>query len=158
MARKIHKHDGWKVIWTDNDKYGLSYDSNVLGDQINGALIEINEEVFNAASNPEIKLKDLFEKYDLYKFKVLRQLGDVVQLEKKENTTNKYYGKGLIATFEEGRYFMEYQKAAHGGGSRKFEIDKKVYNDIVINDIGAAEVLEKYDLYHLDTPKNDIKE
>ncbi|MEY8780034.1 hypothetical protein AB9K32_06375 [Allomuricauda sp. XS_ASV26] len=156
MARKIHNHNGWKVIWTDSGKYGLSYDTNVLGEQINGELIEINEEVFNAASKPGISLKDLFEKYDLFNFKVIRRLGDVVHLKKKESTPNKYYGRGLIATDEDGHYFMEYQKAAHGGGSRKIEITEEVYRDIRLNDLGATEVLKKYNLYHLDVPENDV--
>ena len=157
MARKIHEHDGWKAIWTDSGKYGLSYDSNILGDQVDGGLIEIDEEVFNAASKPDVTLKELFDNFNLEKNKVFYKTRKPIYAAKKESTSTKYYGRGLIAMDEDGRYFMQYQKAAHGGGSRKIEVSKEIYEDIRLNDLGATDVILKYNLQHLDIPENDVK-
>lgn len=158
MSRKIYEHDGWKVIATSNNKYGLSYESFVIDEGTLGALIEINEEVFNAACNPNIKLKDLFDKYNLYDNKVLLRLGKENTLVKKENSPTKFYGKGFIATQEGDKYFLEYQLARHGGGSRKFEITKEVYEDARTGKHSTTELFKKYKLYYLDVPENDVKE
>jgi len=157
MAKDTYEHNGWKVIATKNGKFGLSYESYILTEDALGALIEINEEVFNAACNPNVELKDLFDKYNLYDNKVLLRLGEKITLTKEENTPNKFYGRGFIATQEGNKYFLEYQLARHGGGSRKFEITKEIYEDARQGDKSTSDLFKKYNLYHLDVPENDVK-
>jgi hypothetical protein len=157
MDRKIYEHNGWKVIATKNGKFGLSYDSHILTEDTLGALIEINEDVFNAACNPDIELKDLFEKYNLYENKVLYKLKKVILTKTKENTPIKFYGGDFIVTQEGEKYFLKYLLSCQGGGSRKFEISKEIYEDARKGDKSTSDLFKKYNLYHLDVPENDVK-
>lgn len=151
----VIKFKGWDLISTKNGKHSIFYDAGIIGET--GGMIYISEEVYNDAKSGNLDLKSLFDKYNLYNSKHLTKSIKVsLNTSKHSNTPNKYYGRGLIATDEDGRYFMEYQKAAHGGGSRKIEITEEVYRDIRLNDLGATEVLRKYNLYHLDVPENDV--
>lgn len=158
MPRKVYEHNGWKVIATNNDKFGLSYDSYVLDESTLGAMIEIDEEVFDAACNPDIQLKDLFDRYNLYDNKVLLRLGGKTTLVKQENTPTKFYGRGFIATQEGDKFYLKYQLARHGGGSRKFEISKEIYKDARTGKFSTSDLFRKYNLYHLDVPENDVKD
>lgn len=158
MKNKVYNHNGWKVISTDNGKYGLSYESFILDENTLGAMIEINEEVFNAACNPNVKLKDLFVRFDLYQNNVLYNLGERVTITKSKNTPTKYYGKGFIVTKENNKYYIMYQLAQHGGGNRKFEISKEIYQDARTGKYSTADIFKKYNLYHLDIPENNVKE
>jgi hypothetical protein len=73
------------------------------------------------------------------------------------NTATKFYGKGFIATKEEGEYFIAYQLARHGGGNRKFEITEEIYEDARTGKHSTSSLFKEYNLYHLDVPENDIK-
>jgi|SRR5690554_159281 len=158
MKNKIFNHNGWKVISTDNGKYGLSYESFILDENTLGAMIEINEEVFNAACSPDVKLKDLFDKFNLYSNKVFLRLGKKTTIPKTANTSTKYFGKGFIVTQENNKYFLMYQLAQHGGGSRKFEITKQIYEEARTGKYTTSDLFKKYNLYHLDIPENNVKE
>lgn len=152
----VIKFNGWDLISTKNGKYSIFYDADIIGDT--GGMIYISKEVYNDAKNGNIDLQSLFDKYDLYSSKHLSRSKKIsLEQSKLTNTPIKYNGRGLIATNEDGCYFMHYQKAAHGGGSRKFEISKEVFEDIRLNDLGATEVLVRYNLQHLDIPDNDVK-
>jgi len=157
MSKKIYAHDGWRVIGIKNGKFGLSYDSNVLAADTLGAIIEINEIVFNAACDPNIGLKDLFDQFNLYNNKVIAHLGEKTTLIKKTNTINKYYGRGFIAIKEGNKYFLKYILSRQGGGSRKFEISKEIYDDAREGDKSTSDLFKKHNLYHLDVPENDEK-
>jgi hypothetical protein len=152
---KRYKHIGWEVIQTTNNKYSLFYEPGVIGET--GALIEISSEVFEEASKEGVSLKNLFDKYSLENNKVLLKTGTPVKLEKAKSTSDKFYGRGFIATQEENKYFLEYQLARHGGGSRKFEITKEIYEDARQGDKSTSDLFKKYNLYHLDLPENDVK-
>ena len=156
MSRsEVYNHIGWKVIKTVNDKYSLYYERNVIGED--GALIRISEEVFKEAKDPNCNLPDLFKKYELEKSKVLLTQGHPIKLKSYKNTKNKFFGNGYIVENIEGKYYLRYQLARHGGGSRKFEINKKIYLYARNSEIGTTDLFKKFDLYKYDIPENDEK-
>ncbi|MCG8573513.1 MAG: hypothetical protein MI810_01395 [Flavobacteriales bacterium] len=67
-----------------------------------------------------------------------------------------FHGKGFVITEENGNYYLEYQLARHGGGSRKFEINKAVYDDAKTGEHTISELLKKPNLYKFDIPENDV--
>jgi len=157
-SREEYNHIGWRVFRTTNDKYGLSYERNIINKD--SALIEISEEVFNAAKEPYCSLHDLFEKYDLDKCKVLLRLGKPVDLTKKKinkNTRNKFYGQGYIVEKTDNSFFLSYQLDRHGGGIREFEITEKIYLYARNSNLSTADLFKKFDLYKYDIPENDVK-
>jgi hypothetical protein len=153
----VIKFNGWDLISTKNGKYSIFYEAGLIGET--GGMVYISEEIYNDAKNGNIDLKSLFDKYNLYDYRHIGKSKKVsLDPTNYRNTPIKYYGRGLIATDENGRYFMKYQKATHGGGSRKIEISKQAYEDIRVDDLSASEVIIKYNLRHLDIPENDVKE
>ena len=148
-------HIGWKVLKTNNDKYGLFYDIDILGEK--GALIEISEEVFIEAKEPNCSLSELFEKFDLSKNKVLYRIRPPVKLKPHKNTPTKFYGGGYIVEKIDHKYFLSYQLASHGGGSRRFEINEKIYLYARNSKITITDIFKKFDLYKYDIPENDEK-
>lgn len=118
--------------------------------------IELPYNVLKDIENGELEIKELFRKHKLHN--LIIQWGKTKTIEPKKNTSTKFYGRGFIATLEEGKYYFMYQLARQGGGSRKFEITKTIYDDIRLNDYGTSDLFKKYNLYHLDVPENDVKD
>jgi len=149
------KYDRWEITKTEEGQFSLFYEPGIIEET--GALIKINEEVFNAAKKG-VTLKELYKEFSLYNNERLYTVGKPVTPPSKINTANQFYGRGFIATQEGNKYFLEYQLARHGGGSRKFEITKEIYEDARKGDKSTSDLFKKYNLYHLDVPENDVNE
>lgn len=154
-VRKEIIRDGWEISQSKTGNYLLRYDYDVLGG--NGALIRISEEVYQEAKKEGTNLKDLFVKYELHKNEKIYSIGKPIRLKPKQNTEAKYYGRGFLAEKVGDKYFLDYEMARHGGGSRRFEISKEVYEAARTGKYITTDLIKKYDLYHLDVSENDVK-
>lgn len=118
--------------------------------------VEIDDEIFKAISGGEREVQTLFKKYKLHKIIIENGGVEVKPNVKLMNTPTKFYGGGFIVTQEEGKYYLDYQLSRHGGGSRKFEITKEIYEDARTGKYSLSDLFKKYNLYHLDVPGNDV--
>lgn len=150
------KFDKWELIKTKNGRYAIFYEPGIIGDT--GGMIYVSENVYNQAKNGNHDLKFLFDKYNLYEAQnIMTAKNEKSLIKESVNTSNKFYGKGFIVTMELGKYYIKYQLAQHGGGIRKFEISKKMYEDARSGNYTIDGLFKKYNLYHLDVPENDVK-
>ncbi len=117
--------------------------------------IELPDFVYKDIVKGERRIKELFKKHHLHN--LIIKWGEPGKIAPKENTPTKFYGKGFIATQEGNQYFLEYQLARHGGGSRKFEISKEIYDNARQGNMSTSDLFKKYNLYHLDVPENDVE-
>lgn len=155
--KEQYELDNSWVIWTDGLEYYL--DIKPLNKTIftKNRTVRISEEIFNVVKNGECKVLKLFKKFNLQKFLFTWNKPNYTnRAMNKVNTENKFYGRGFIVFKEEAKYFLEYQLARQGGGSRRFEISKKVYDDARRGNKSTSELLKKHNLYHKDRPENDI--
>jgi hypothetical protein len=118
--------------------------------------IIISEATMKAIEKGERNIHILFKKYNLHK-QIIQWKKETYSKKSRINTPTKFYGKDFIVTQEGDKYFLEYQLARHGGGSRKFEISKEIYEDARKGDKSLSELFEKYNLYRFDVPENDVK-
>jgi|JRYD01.1.fsa_nt_gb hypothetical protein len=119
--------------------------------------VEITDEIFDDISQGERDISNLFKKYKLHKLIMKYGAVEVNPSIVFTNTSNRYYGRGFIAKHEGDKYFLEYQLSTQGGGERRFEISKEIYEDARIGDKSTSDLFKKYNLYHLDIPENDVK-
>lgn len=117
--------------------------------------IELPDDIYKDMAEGERSIKTLFKKHKLHN--LIIKWGKPKKITPKKDTPTKFYGCGFIATQEGEKYFLEYQLARHGGGSRKFEINKEIYEDARKGDKSLSELFEKYNLYRFDVPENDVK-
>jgi len=75
----------------------------------------------------------------------------------KINTETKFHGKGYIVEKVNYKYYLQYIKASQGGGSRKFEVSKEVFDKAKKEKSSLRDLFTEYDLYRFDIPANDIK-
>lgn len=94
----------------------------------------------------ECKVTELFRIFNLQRLIKWSEPNKIKM--KRENTDNKFYGRGFIATNEGSKYYLEYQLTRHGGGSKKNEVSKEVYEDSRKGNKTTAEILKKYNLYN----------
>lgn len=118
--------------------------------------VVVTKNVMKAVEDGEINVQVLFKEYDLHKQIIQWKQGTYPTI-KRVNTATKYYGVDFIVTQEGDKYFLDYQLVIHGGGSRKFEITKEIYEDARKGDKSTSDLFKKYNLYHLDVPENDVK-
>lgn len=148
------KFENWKVKAYDDGSFILTYERGVIAED--GACIIISEEVFEEAKKGEISLAALFEKYSLQNCKKLYTITLPPDYPQPVNTYDKHHGCAYIVTRENGRYYFQYMKS-RGVGDRKFEITEEIFEYAKNNDVGVYNIIEKYNLHHLDVPENDVK-
>jgi len=119
--------------------------------------VKIPEEIFEDIAQGERDVKNLFKKHKLHKIIIDEAAVEVRSSITLTNTQTKFYGRGFIATQERDQYFLEYQLARQGGGSRKFEITSGIYEDARTGKYSTSDLFKKYNLYHLDGPENDVR-
>ncbi|MCB0516721.1 MAG: hypothetical protein R2798_12035 [Chitinophagales bacterium] len=149
--------NGW-IVWTDGSEYFL--DTKPLENTIftKEQTVKITEQIFKAVKNGECKILTLFKEYNLLNFLIKWTKPTDITLTRREsvNTENTFYGREFIVSKERAKYFLEYQLDTQGGGSRKFEISQEVYEDARKGNKTASDLFKKFNLYHLDTPANDV--
>ncbi len=118
--------------------------------------VPISNEIFKDIARGERSVKHLIRKYNLHNL-IIDFERKKVRVKTKQNSKNKYYGRGFIVTQERNRFFIEYQLSIQGGGSRKFEIREEIYRTARTGKYTATDLFKKYNLYHLDIPENDVK-
>lgn len=157
MKDKYKLDNGWVVEKNETDVPVLHVTpvSNTLFRKHQD--VEIDNEIFKAISEGEREVKNLFKKYKLHKIIIENGAEEVRPNVKLMNTPTKFYGRGFIITQEGTKYYLEYQLARQGGGSRKFEISKEIYAQARTGKYSTSDLLKKYNLYHLDVPENDVK-
>ena len=157
MKKEQYELDNGWIVWTDGLKYFL--DIKPLENTLfrKERTVEISDEIFEVVKNGERKLSELFKKYNLHKYiiKWVKPVKASVSM-KRVNTENKFYGKDYIATREGTSYYLEYRLARHGDGGRKIKVNKNIYEDARSSEKSISELFKKYNLYHLDTPDNDV--
>jgi hypothetical protein len=155
MKFKTIKKDGWKITH-DGENFYLTYLPDILGEL--GASYQVNEDIYQKVLNSDIALKQLMFEFDIAStFKKIYDIRKPPNIINRGSTATNYYSHDFILTREGEKYFIEYQLAQHGGGSRKFEITKEIYEDAHKGDKSTSDLFKKYNLYHLDVPKNDVK-
>jgi hypothetical protein len=122
----------------------------------NEQYVEIPEVIFNEVEAGERSTKKLFQKHHLHTF-IIQWKESEVPAVSKENSDTLYHGVDFIAEKEGNKYFLDYQLAIQGGGSRKIEISKEIYEDAREGKMSTSDLFKKYNLYHLDIPENDVK-
>jgi len=145
---------GWELIESRNG-YGLRYEPGIIGPT--GALIKISKEVYTGAKEGKISLIELFKKYSLDKCEVVYQISETIITKPKLSTSTKFYGKGFIVEEVNNKYYLTYQLASHGGGARKFEIEREIYEEARKGYHTTSSIFKKYNLYHLNVPENDVE-
>jgi hypothetical protein len=149
------RRNGWSIRYAGDGHFFLEYSAGLISEL--GATYAVTEEIYNAAKDENMSLKDLIEKYDVQS--TCKKLYDMREPQKGfriPNTHTRYSNGDFIATQEGNKYFLEYQLARHGGGSRKFEISKEIYEDARTGKYSTSDLFKKYNLYHLDVPENDV--
>jgi hypothetical protein len=144
----------WKIEAYDNGAFILTYEQAVI--EKDGACIVISEEVYNEAKKEELSLAELFEKYSLQNCKKLFSITSPPVYAKPVNTPDKHHGQAYFVTKENGRYYFQYMKS-RGVGDRKFEITEEIFEYAKNNDVGVYNIIDKFNLHHLDVPENDVK-
>jgi hypothetical protein len=119
--------------------------------------VVIPQNVFEEIKNGERNIFSLLTKYKLYNIIPLRGEKVIPNPKPNINTENCYQGTGFFVTHEDDKYFFRYLLSRHGGGERKFEISKEIYEDARKGEMSVSDILKKYNLYHLDIPENDVK-
>jgi hypothetical protein len=107
-------------------------------------------------------INDLADKHDIYLwicFKAPDCIAEKVIPNPKPNinTENCYQGPAYFVTHEGDKYYFRYLLSRQGGGERKFEISKEIYEDVRKGGMSTPDIFKKYNLYHLDVPENDVK-
>lgn len=120
--------------------------------------VEITDTIFEDISFGETDLKNLFKKHKLHML-IMEQGAKEVKpvLHPRINTATKYQGVDFFVTEELGKYFLTYRLSRQGDGERKFEIAREVYEEARTGKYSSSDLFKKYNLYHLDIPKNDVK-
>jgi|SRR5690554_204805 len=148
----------WEVSKTKNGFYLLEIKPDIIGEY--GAIYKIDNIIYEFAQNKDVDLTILLDTFDILnsceKITSIKKI--VPNINQRINTPTKYYGKGFIVTKENNKYYIMYQLALHGGGNRKFEISKEIYQDAKTGKYSTADIFKKYNLYHLDIPENNVKE
>ncbi len=148
------KYPNWEIEAYDNGTFVLTYERGLIS--ADGACIVISQDVFNEAKKGELSLAALFDKYCLHDCKILYSITSPPDYPKPVNTPDKHHGHAYFVTRENGRYYFQYMKS-RGVGDRKFEITEEIFEYAKNNDVGVYDLIEKYNLYHLDVPENDVK-
>ncbi|MBL4560323.1 MAG: hypothetical protein JKX79_05005 [Labilibaculum sp.] len=117
--------------------------------------VNIPDDVFNDIRDGEREIKELFRKFKLHNL-IFQWEREPVVSKKYENTEFEFYGRDFLVTQEGEHYFIEYELSQHGGGHRKFEISKEIYEDARKGDKSTFDLFKKYNLYHLNIPENDV--
>ncbi|HEX2969729.1 MAG TPA: hypothetical protein VHO46_11570 [Bacteroidales bacterium] len=155
MRIETIKKEGWEISRFDDGRFLLVYERNIIDE--NGGGIEINAEIYNEAKTTNINLPELFTKYKLKDCKKIFSIIKGETYPPPVNTSNKYYGQAYIVTHEGDKYYFEYLLAYHGGGIRKFEITKEIFEYAQNDKLTITDILDKFNLHHLDVPENDVK-
>jgi hypothetical protein len=124
--------------------------------------VTLTSEMMTDIENGMTNINDLALKYKIYTwicFDAPDSIGEKVipNPRPKINTENCYQGADFFVIHEEGKYYLEYLLARQGGGERKFEISKEIYEDARKGKMSSSDIFRKYNLYHLDIPENDVK-
>lgn len=150
--------DGWSVRNSFDDVFILEYSAGIIEEL--GACYIVNKKIYDEVKNSAITLEQLIKKYDiLNKFEKLytlgktRLTGDNIP----PNTDTFYFNRSFIVTDEDGEYYIEYVLSRQGGGSRKFKINKQIYDDARTGNFAITDLFIKYNLYQFDIPENDVK-
>ena len=155
MAYATIKKSGWKVTH-DGGVFYLTYLPDKIGEL--GATYVVNKEVYERALDNEVGLMQLINEFNIIQnFKKVYDIKKPPEKPLRQNTSIKFYGKDFITTQEGDKYYLMYQLGRHGGGHRKFEITKEIYEDAQKGDKSTSDLFKKYNLYHLDVPENDVK-
>ncbi len=112
--------------------------------------VEIHHDILLDIEKGERNIKDLFRKHKLHNLIFENGSKLVIGKNNSVNTPHTYTSNDFIATKENEGYFLEYERAAHGGGHRKIQITKEIYNDACSGKYNLPKLFEKYNLYHLD--------
>jgi hypothetical protein len=155
MEYKTIKRNGWKIT-RDDDIFYLTYSPDILGES--GACYRVNEEVYKRALDSNIELKQLIDEFNIMSnFKKIYNTSKPPKLSVRENSPDKFYGSDFIVIHEDDKYYLNYLLSRHGGGERRFEISKEIYDDARKGAMSTSDIFKKYNLYHLDVPENDVK-
>lgn len=155
MKFKTIKKDGWKITH-DGENFYLTYSPDILSKI--GASYRVNKDIYQRVLNSDIALNQLMIEFDIASnFKKIYDIHKPPKIIKRQSTATMYSGHDFIITQKGGKFFLEYQLSRHGGGSRKFEITKEIYEDARKGDKSTSDLFKKYNLYRLDVPENDVK-
>lgn len=117
--------------------------------------VEIPDAIYKVIESGERRFKELVSKHNLFDFII--QWGPPVKRTVPQNTPTEYYGKGFLATDEDGSYYLTYELGRHGGGLRKIPITKQTYDDARKGTLSRRELFDKYNLHRFDLPEYDLK-
>jgi hypothetical protein len=152
---EIQRED-WCIKQYDHDFY-LEYRPSTI--EKLGASYVVNKKIYDEVKNSAITLEQLIKKYDiLNKFEKLYSFEEGLTGDNIPPNTETFYCNGsFIVTDENGEYYIEYQLSRQGGGSRKFKINKQIYDDARTGNFATTDLFIKYNLYQFDIPENDVK-
>jgi len=154
---KCRLDNGW-LVYEDNKGKGI-----LIVEPLENSLfrqhkvIELPDAIFNDIKNGMTEIKELFQKHKLHNLIVKWET--IKPTDKRfVNTETKYYGRGYNVYKEGNKYYLILQLSSHGGGSRKIEINKEVFEYAQNDKLIAQDILDKFNLHHLDVPDNDVNE
>ncbi|MEX1192580.1 MAG: hypothetical protein WEA99_11445 [Brumimicrobium sp.] len=120
-------------------------------------VVELPDYIYMDIESGETRVKELFRRHKLHNLIFQFENREPTVTPKYQNTMNKYYGIDFLVNDENGSYFLMYELSRHGGGMRKIEITKEIYEDARTGKYSTSDLFKKYNLYHLDIPENDVK-
>lgn len=153
---KVILDNGWLAFEDDSGKGVLIVEPLQNSLFTKKKIVELPDDVFNDIRNGTTEIKELFRKHKLHnliiEWEVPKHGNDHFV-----NTETKFYGRGYCVIVEEEKYYLSIQLSSHGGGSRKFEITKEIFEYAQNDKLTIKDILNKFNLHHLDVPENDLK-
>jgi hypothetical protein len=113
--------------------------------------------IFEDIQSGEKRIKELFRKHKLHDVIFQSDKSKFINPSVNKNTKCRFFGVGFLLTKEKKSYFLEYELAKQGGGHRKIEISKVIYEEAKTGQYSISDLFKKYNLYHLDISENDVK-
>lgn len=147
-------HDEYYILDHGNDLCVLTYYRTDVNEK--GAALRVSKEVFEYAQHHLPPLRELLNMFKLNNAEPLYTLVKPKEYVKPNDKKDveKYHGLGYVVTSEPDGYYLNYQLGRHGGGTGRFKIDKTVFNYALKDGVNTADILDKFDLHHLDNEEN----
>jgi hypothetical protein len=169
MKYTLSNSNGWTVTKQEDSTGLLHIIPNPDSIFSKERFVVLPHEMIVDIENGMTDINELSEKYEIYSWITFggRQENTIVDMATGErvhlipkpriNTENCYQGVDFFVTHEKDKYFFRYLLSRQGGGERKFEISKEIYEDARKGEMSTSDIFKKYNLYHLDIPENDIE-
>jgi hypothetical protein len=147
--------NGWIVYEDDSGKGFLHVEPLQNSLFKRSKIVQLPDNIFKDIKSGLISIKELFQKHNLHN--LIIEWETPAANDRFVRTETQYYGRGYNVCVEKNKYYLLIQLSSHGGGSRKFEITQEVFEYAQNDSLTVKDILDRFNLHHLDVPENDVK-